>query len=68
MRIGPNWLMTSDPDIIRHMSAAKYKHHKSAWYSVLKVNPYVHNVFSETDIDKHDKLRAKMQSGVSQKW
>jgi len=64
-RVGPNWLITSDPDIIRHMSSAKHKHQKSSWYTVLKVDAYIHNVFSETNIDKHDRLRAKMQSGVS---
>jgi hypothetical protein len=63
-RIGPNWLMTSDPEIIRYMSAAKYKHQKSSWYASLKVDPYVHSVFSETSLEKHDKLRVKMQSGV----
>ncbi|KAI2602118.1 cytochrome P450 [Hypoxylon sp. NC1633] len=64
-RIGPNWLMTSDPEIISYMSAAKYKHRKSSWYEALKVDPYVHSVFSETSITKHDQLRVKMQSGYS---
>lgn len=59
--------MTNDPDVIRYMSAAKYKHQKSGWYSALKVDPYVHSVLSETNLDKHDKLRAKMQAGVCQK-
>ncbi|OQD98439.1 hypothetical protein PENSOL_c009G10927 [Penicillium solitum] len=66
-RIGPNWLMTSDPEIIRYMSAAKYKHQKSSWYESLKVDPYVHSVFSEPSLEKHDKLRVKMQSGYSLK-
>ncbi|KAJ5655537.1 hypothetical protein N7507_007487 [Penicillium longicatenatum] len=67
VRIGPNWLMTSDPEIIRYMSAAKYKHRKSSWYASLKLDPYVHSVFSETSLEKHDQLRAKMQSGYSLK-
>lgn len=56
--------MTSDPEIIRYMSAAKYKHRKSSWYESLQVDPYVHSVFSEPSLEKHDKLRVKMQSGV----
>ncbi|KAK3292860.1 cytochrome P450 [Chaetomium fimeti] len=67
VRIGPNWLMTSDPDVIRHMNAAKYKHQKSSWYEALKVDPYVHSVFSETSVTKHDQLRVKMASGYSLK-
>ncbi|CAG8953869.1 hypothetical protein HYFRA_00010830 [Hymenoscyphus fraxineus] len=66
-RVGPNWLMTSDPEVIRYMSAAKYKHQKSNWYQALKVDPYVHSVLSETNLEKHDKLRAKMQAGYSLK-
>ncbi|KAL2867461.1 cytochrome P450 [Aspergillus lucknowensis] len=67
VRIGPNWLMTSDPEIIRYMSAARHKHQKSSWYESLKVDPYVHSVFSETSVEKHDKLRVNMQSGYSLK-
>ena len=66
VRIGPNWLMTSDPDSVRYMSAAKHKHGKSSWYLPLKPDPYVHSVFSETNIDNHDRRRALMQSGVSE--
>lgn len=63
-RIGPNWLLTSDPDIIRYMSAAKYKHRKSTWYASLQVDPFLHSVFTETSLEKHDRLRTKVQPGV----
>lgn len=56
--------MTSDPEIIRHMNAAKHKHKKSSWYASLKLDPYVHSIFSETNIQKHDELRVNMQAGV----
>ncbi|MCJ1311384.1 hypothetical protein MMC25_005055 [Agyrium rufum] len=64
-RIGPNWLVTSDPDIIRYMSSARHKHKKSGWYASLKADPHVHSVFTETNLEEHDKLRAKMQPGYS---
>ena len=63
-RVGPNELITIDPDIARHMSAARFKHRKSAWYASLKVDPYVDNIFSQRDLEKHDQLRASMTSAV----
>lgn len=63
-RVGPNWLVTSDPDIIRYMSAARYKHRKSSWYAALQVDPFLHSVFTETSLEKHDRLRTKVQPGV----
>ncbi|OJJ04868.1 hypothetical protein ASPVEDRAFT_173547 [Aspergillus versicolor CBS 583.65] len=66
-RIGPNWLVTSDPDIIRCTSAARYKHRKSSWYAALQVDPFLHSVFTETSLEKHDRLRTKVQPGFSMK-
>ncbi|KAL2194013.1 cytochrome P450, partial [Corynascus similis CBS 632.67] len=37
------------------------------WYESLEVDPYVHSVFSQTDVTKHDRLRVKMASGYSLK-
>jgi len=65
IRVGPNELVTCDPEIGRHMSATRLNHHKGQWYASLKVDPYVDNIFSETNPDKHDTLRGWMSAAVS---
>ncbi|RAH42801.1 cytochrome P450 [Aspergillus brunneoviolaceus CBS 621.78] len=60
VRIGPTTLLTDDPDIIRHMNNARSKHAKTDWYTFMRLNPYIDNIFSERDLAKHDQLRATM--------
>ncbi|KAI1078227.1 cytochrome P450 [Whalleya microplaca] len=67
VRIGPNELISDDPDVGRHMSAARLKHSKTGWYASLKVDPYVDNIFSELDPIKHDKLRGQISSAFQMK-
>ncbi|KAH6656001.1 cytochrome P450 [Truncatella angustata] len=67
VRVGPNELVTSDPEIGRHMSSTRLKHQKAQWYASLKVDPYVDNIFSELDPDKHDKIRAQISSAFTLK-
>ncbi|RAK75030.1 cytochrome P450 [Aspergillus fijiensis CBS 313.89] len=61
VRIGPTTLLTDDPDIIRHMNNARSKHAKTDWYTFMRLNPYIDNIFSERDLAKHDQLRATME-------
>ena len=63
-RIGPNTLITDDPDIVRHMSSARSPYTRSGWYEGVRVDPYVDNVMSTMDVAVHDKIRAKMAGGV----
>jgi hypothetical protein len=44
-RIGPNELTTNDPERIRHMKG-------------MRLNPYMDNILSESDIKAHDERRA----------
>lgn len=64
VRIGPTTLLTDDPDIIRHMNNARSKHAKTDWYTFMRLNPYIDNIFSERDLAKHDQLRATMEPAV----
>ncbi|KAH0538931.1 hypothetical protein FGG08_004522 [Glutinoglossum americanum] len=66
-RIGPNDLMTNDPDILRRMSSARSKYGRSHWYEVAKLNPYLHSVGSEPDEKRHQELRTKLSAGYSGK-
>lgn len=58
--------MTSDAETIRKMNRARTTYTKSMWYDVMKVDPYVHNTFSETDSAVHDRNRSYMANGVCQ--
>lgn len=66
-RIGPNELLTNDPKLIMHMSAARATFVRSGWYSGFKFNPYVDNMFNLLDTGAHDRLRAKLAGGYSAK-
>ena len=58
-------LVTADPKICYHMSSAKQKHNKGQWYAPLKVDPFVNNIFSERNPERHDVLRRQMIRAVS---
>lgn len=60
MRVGPNELTTSEPELIRRMSAARSPYKRSDWYLGMRVDPHLDNILSELDVDTHDKRRAKM--------
>ncbi|KAI0851282.1 cytochrome P450 [Daldinia vernicosa] len=57
VRIGPKDLITSDPEIIRRMSAARSRYQ----------HPYYASLFSMTDTGEHAKVRARMSSGYRNK-
>lgn len=63
--IGPNYLVTDDPEIIWRMNAARSSYQRSEWYSSQRVDPFQDNVFSQRDVEKHDSLKRKLTSGVS---
>ncbi|RDW80147.1 hypothetical protein BP6252_04785 [Coleophoma cylindrospora] len=67
VRIGPNELMTSDPDVLRRMLNTKSPYRRSNWYDALRIDPSHDNVLSERDNEKHNVLRSKMAAGYSGK-
>lgn len=64
-RVGPNDLITSDPDLIKHMYKARGDYTRSSWYEGMRFNPSRDNLLSLRSEAEHTKLRAKMASGVS---
>jgi hypothetical protein len=62
IRIGPNDLVTSDPEILRKTGAPRSPYRRSDWYQALRVDR--ENILSERDEDRHAKLRNKMAAGV----
>lgn len=66
-RIGPNELLTNDPKLIMHMSAARATFTRSTWYAAFKFHPYIDNIANLIDTGAHDRLRAKLAPGYSGK-
>lgn len=67
VRIGPNELITSDPEFIRRMSSARSQYKRSDWYSSLRTDPERENIMSELDVHIHDQRRAQMASAYAGK-
>ncbi|OCL04146.1 cytochrome P450 [Glonium stellatum] len=67
-RIGPNDLMTSSPELVSRMSAARSPYTRAAWfYGALSFEPGKDHVFSELDEKRHARKRQQMAAGYSGK-
>lgn len=66
-RIGPNSLITDDPDLIRRMNAPRSPYRRGDWYNAMRLAPRKDNVLSSRDENVHDELRRKMASGYAGK-
>lgn len=67
VRIGPNDLVTSDPDVLRKMMAVRSPYTRGPWYEAWRLNPTRDNLFSMRDEVGHTALRNKMVAGYSGK-
>ncbi|KAL7622954.1 hypothetical protein AAE478_006633 [Parahypoxylon ruwenzoriense] len=67
VRIGPNDLITDDPDIIRRMNAARSKYRRSTWYEPMRMDPHQPSLFNILDTAEHDKLKAQLAFGYGGK-
>lgn len=67
VRIAPNTLLTSDPEVWRRMSAPRSPYRRSKWFNAMRMNPGVDNVLSTRDEKRHDELRKRMAAGYSGK-
>ncbi|PKS07210.1 hypothetical protein jhhlp_005812 [Lomentospora prolificans] len=67
VRIGPNELLTGDPELLRRINGARSKYVRSTWYMSMKFDPDQDNVLSQLDDDLHNVLRTKMNPGYSGK-
>ncbi|KAF2261392.1 cytochrome P450 [Lojkania enalia] len=66
-RIGPNELVTDDPEVLRRMMAVRSVYTRGPWYDAMRFDPTKDNLFSMRDEVAHTKLRAKMAAGYSGK-
>lgn len=66
-RVGPDYLITSDPDLMKRMLNVRTPYKRSDWYNGMRLDPSRDNVLSMRDDDLHAKLRSKMAAGYSGK-
>lgn len=64
VRIGPNELTCSDPDVLRRMSAARSLYTKGEFYETGRIIPGHDNIVTQRDDAKHKALRAQMTNAV----
>lgn len=67
VRVGPNELSTSDPNVLRKMTSARAQYTRDNWYTGGRWNPYAHNMFTTTDTKAHDDIKSKMAIGYGDK-
>lgn len=63
-RIGPNDLVTDDPQIIRKISAVRSPYTRSDWYNATAFSHSLNHVFCERNEERHVELRNKLVPGV----
>jgi hypothetical protein len=67
VRIGPNELITNDPEVLKKLSAIRSSYTRSNWYDGTRVEPDHNHVMSERNETLHNERRAKMAAGYSGK-
>lgn len=67
VRVGPNTLICSDPDVMRRLSAPRSPYGGADWYYAMRLNPGEDNIFSTLDENRHEELRRKMAAGYAGK-
>jgi hypothetical protein len=65
-RVGPNELVTCDPDILRRVWGVRSPYRRGAFYDAVRFDPTRDNLISLRDDTAHTELKAKMAMGVSQ--
>ena len=63
-RIGPNHIITNDPDVTRKVLAVRSRYHRAPWFDAMSIDPHNRNIISEKDSEKHGQLRSKLASSV----
>lgn len=62
VRIGPNEILTDDPEIIKKISSARSAYSRDQWYITGRLNPYQDNMFTLLEPEVHNKAKAKLSS------
>lgn len=65
VRVGPNELITGDPDIIRKINKERGGYDRGAWYNGGRINPYYENLFSTKQPAAHTKYKSRVAHGYT---
>jgi cytochrome P450 len=66
-RVGPNELVTDDPEVVRRMTAVRSEYTRSPWWGAMRLEPGKDNLVSTRDEARHTRLRKQMAAGYSGK-
>jgi hypothetical protein len=67
VRIGPNHLLSGDPEVWRRMCGVRSPYRRGDWYNAMRFKPRSDNVVSTRLEERHDELKRKMAAGYSGK-
>lgn len=59
VRIGPNYIVTDDPNVVRQVNGARSLANRDEWYAATKLDPDQNNMLSFLAIGPHDKIKSK---------
>ncbi|KAL8848824.1 MAG: hypothetical protein Q9221_006163 [Calogaya cf. arnoldii] len=62
-RVGPNHLLTNDPETFRKILVARSRYERGPWFDSLRLDPKRANLITEKNISQHNKLRSQMAPG-----
>lgn len=60
VRVGPELVLTDDPEVLRRMSAARSPYGKDAAYKATIRHPDHDSMFSVVDVARHDQIKSKL--------
>ncbi|KAL9639808.1 MAG: hypothetical protein Q9204_000948 [Flavoplaca sp. TL-2023a] len=66
-RIGPNHLLTNDPETFRRILMARSKYERGPWFDSLRLDPNRANLITEKNTARHSTLRSQMAPGYEGK-
>ncbi|KAI1806758.1 cytochrome P450 monooxygenase [Daldinia bambusicola] len=64
-RIAPNYILTSDPEILRQVGAVRNNYSKDEWFDAVKFAPGTHSMFSIIENRPHDQRKAMARKGYN---
>ncbi|KAL2157261.1 hypothetical protein VTH06DRAFT_6301 [Thermothelomyces fergusii] len=67
VRVGPNEVITDDPDVLRRIMAVRSPYIRGPWYEAFRVDPSKDNVLTMREDSAHAARRAKILPGYSGK-
>lgn len=65
MRVGPNSVVTNDPNVIRRITGVKEGWHRDSYYKAGKFNPYHDNLFSRLSPKEHTWAKSRTIAAYS---